>query len=178
MHDMSDRFLFQLMADHRESLQRSGRAATRRPFRRALRAGLARLGLAPGRFSSTQDRSNARGDAHWPGRSDTAVQDGPTASGQDIGTSDRNGRRDDGGALVHRELQSGSAARVGDSVLTRREHQVVLLVAEGMTNAEIARTLWISPGTVRRHLENVFAKLGVHTRTAAVAKIRAVEPRS
>jgi DNA-binding CsgD family transcriptional regulator len=30
-------------------------------------------------------------------------------------------------------------------------------------------SLWVAPGTVRRHLENVFAKLGVHTRTAAVA---------
>ena len=70
-----------------------------------------------------------------------------------------------------------SAATGSDGVLTRREHQVVLLVAEGLTNAEIARTLWISPGTVRRHLENVFAKLDVHTRTAAVARIRDAEPR-
>lgn len=56
--------------------------------------------------------------------------------------------------------------------LTAREHEVVLLVAEGLTNADIARRLWISPGTVRRHLENVFSKLDVHTRTAAVARIR------
>jgi DNA-binding CsgD family transcriptional regulator len=67
---------------------------------------------------------------------------------------------------------SGSAAGMSAGVLTRREHEVVLLVAEGLTNAEIARELWISPGTVRRHLENVFAKLRVHTRTAAVARIR------
>ena len=60
--------------------------------------------------------------------------------------------------------------------LTPREQQVVALVAEGMTNAEIARRLWISPGTVRRHLENVFAKLDVHTRTAAVARLRPSEP--
>ena len=66
---------------------------------------------------------------------------------------------------------------MSEGVLTQREHQVVLLVAEGLTNAEIAQTLWISPGTVRRHLENVFAKLGVHTRTAAVARVRAGEPR-
>ena len=56
--------------------------------------------------------------------------------------------------------------------LTSREREVVVLVAEGMTNAEIARQLWISPGTVRRHLENVFAKLDVHTRTGAVARLR------
>lgn len=56
--------------------------------------------------------------------------------------------------------------------LTPREREILELVAEGKTNAEIAETLWVSPGTVRRHLENVFAKLGVHTRTAAAAFVR------
>jgi DNA-binding CsgD family transcriptional regulator len=62
------------------------------------------------------------------------------------------------------------------ATLTPREREVVSLVADGRTNAEIARQLWISPGTVRRHLENVFAKLEVHTRTAAVARLRPSEP--
>ena len=57
-------------------------------------------------------------------------------------------------------------------LLTRREHEVVMLVGEGLTNAQIAERLVISPGTVRRHLENVFSKLDVHTRTAAVARVR------
>lgn len=52
--------------------------------------------------------------------------------------------------------------------LTPREREVLALVAEGETNAQIAERLWISTGTVRRHLENAYAKLGVHTRTAAV----------
>ena len=52
--------------------------------------------------------------------------------------------------------------------LTRREREVLALVAEGMTNAEIGALLWISAGTVRRHLENAYSKLEVHTRTAAV----------
>ena len=56
--------------------------------------------------------------------------------------------------------------------LTAREREVLELVAEGITNVEVAQRLWISPGTVRRHLENSYAKLGVHTRTAAVAAAR------
>lgn len=58
------------------------------------------------------------------------------------------------------------------TVLTAREREVVALVAEEMTNAEIAQALWLSRGTVRRHLQNAFAKLGVHTRTAAAARVR------
>jgi len=38
------------------------------------------------------------------------------------------------------------------------------------TNSEIARLLWLAPSTVAKHLENVYSKLGVKTRTAAVAR--------
>jgi DNA-binding CsgD family transcriptional regulator len=38
--------------------------------------------------------------------------------------------------------------------------------------AEIAQILWLSPSTVRKHLENAYGKLGVRTRTAAVARLR------
>jgi DNA-binding CsgD family transcriptional regulator len=62
-----------------------------------------------------------------------------------------------------------------DRPLTRREEEVLRWVARGSTNAQIAATLWLSPGTVRKHLENVFAKLGVHTRTAAVARYLALD---
>jgi DNA-binding CsgD family transcriptional regulator len=55
------------------------------------------------------------------------------------------------------------------TVLTHRELEVVRLVAVGLTNAEIARTLFVSPGTVRKHLDNVYARLGVRSRAAAVA---------
>jgi DNA-binding CsgD family transcriptional regulator len=58
------------------------------------------------------------------------------------------------------------------SALTDREQQIIDLVATGMTNKEIAAELVLSPVTVRKHLENVMAKLGVHTRTAAVAAVR------
>lgn len=67
------------------------------------------------------------------------------------------------------------AARAGDpAALTRREREVLALVSEGMRNAEIAETLWLSPATVRKHLENIYEKLGVHTRTAAVARAKGI----
>jgi DNA-binding CsgD family transcriptional regulator len=52
--------------------------------------------------------------------------------------------------------------------LTNREREILALIAEGRTNAEVATALWISPATVRKHLENAYTKLGVTTRTAAV----------
>lgn len=56
--------------------------------------------------------------------------------------------------------------------LTAREREILNLVAAGRTNAEIAERLWVSSGTVRKHLNNIYSKLGVHTRTAATAFIR------
>ncbi len=71
--------------------------------------------------------------------------------------------------------------RVGDTLLldedasglTRREREIVELLAEGQSNAEVATALWISPLTVRKHLENIYAKLGVPNRAAAVVRARA-----
>jgi len=57
-----------------------------------------------------------------------------------------------------------------DLGLTSRERQILAWVARGKTNPEIAELLWISPTTVRKHLEHVYAKLGVQTRTAAAAR--------
>ena len=54
--------------------------------------------------------------------------------------------------------------------LTPREVDVLRLVGRGLTNKEAARLLEVRPSTVRKHLENAFAKLGVGTRTAAIAK--------
>jgi len=59
------------------------------------------------------------------------------------------------------------AAGPGLASLTRREREVLELVTLGLSNGEIARHLFISDGTVRKHLENAFAKLGVHSRTQA-----------
>jgi DNA-binding CsgD family transcriptional regulator len=55
--------------------------------------------------------------------------------------------------------------------LTAREAEVLALAARGRTNREIAGTLFLSPGTVGKHLEHICAKLGVRTRTQAVAHV-------
>jgi DNA-binding CsgD family transcriptional regulator len=59
----------------------------------------------------------------------------------------------------------------GLELLTPREREVITLVAAGRTNRETARYLWISPHTVRAHLEHIFEKLEVTTRAAAVARV-------
>ena len=58
-----------------------------------------------------------------------------------------------------------------DTGLTPRELEVLQLVAEGLSNVEIAQRLWITRSTVAKHLEQAYPKLGVHSRTAAVARL-------
>jgi DNA-binding CsgD family transcriptional regulator len=77
--------------------------------------------------------------------------------------------------LVLPQLRRRLRAARGDDAagaLTAREREVVAHVAAGRTNAEIGRALGISHQTVRKHLENVYAKLGVHTRTGALAALK------
>ena len=57
----------------------------------------------------------------------------------------------------------------GGSILTAREHEVVVLVAKGKTNRAIADELAISEKTVARHLSNIFTKLDVPSRAALTA---------
>ena len=73
------------------------------------------------------------------------------------------GRRDLVVGLLQEEKHGGIE-------LTTREQEVLSGVARGKKNAEIAELLWLAPSTVRKHLENVYAKLGVNTRTAAVTR--------
>ncbi len=58
--------------------------------------------------------------------------------------------------------------------LTRREVEVLTWVTDGKTNAEIGVILDTSPRTVQKHLEHIFEKLGVETRTAAAVRVLAL----
>jgi DNA-binding CsgD family transcriptional regulator len=67
-------------------------------------------------------------------------------------------------------LRAASPAELADAPLTAREQMVLDRVADGASNQDIAEALHISPATVRTHLENIYAKLEVTSRTAALAR--------
>ena len=67
------------------------------------------------------------------------------------------------------------SARVHDS-LTSRERQIVLVLAEGITNKEIARRLRLTEGTVKVHLHNIYQKLGISNRTALAIRAHTKTP--
>lgn len=60
------------------------------------------------------------------------------------------------------------------AAVSPRERDVLDLVRHGQTNAEIARRLCVTESTVRKHLENVYSRLGVHSRTGALARLDAL----
>jgi LuxR family maltose regulon positive regulatory protein len=75
------------------------------------------------------------------------------------------------GEVQHTTVRlSRSAASPLIEPLSDRELEVLGLVAEGMSNQEIAERLVIAEGTVKKHLHNIFGKLNVRSRTQAVVR--------
>ncbi len=70
--------------------------------------------------------------------------------------------------------QTAGAAR--SARLTRREHHVIDLIAEGMTNKAIGRKLRVSPHTVKSHVHNILEKLALHSRLQVALYAHDVEP--
>lgn len=84
--------------------------------------------------------------------------------------------------LVRHHLAQGPLATREANVLlngelTAREQQVITLMRAGATTAAIAEQLFISKATVRNHIQNIFSKLGVHTRLAAIAYMNQITQR-
>lgn len=70
--------------------------------------------------------------------------------------------------MKERETEKGDYT----SLLTKRETEIVHLIAKGCTNKQIAAKLFISDETVKKHLKNIFCKLKVNNRISAVMKMR------
>jgi DNA-binding CsgD family transcriptional regulator len=66
-------------------------------------------------------------------------------------------------------LMSALLAREREGVLTVREREILQLLADGMSNADVAARLFISQETVKSHVRHILAKLEADTRTHAVA---------
>jgi len=67
-------------------------------------------------------------------------------------------------------LTGGPQAREPQPALTKREREILRLLADGMRNEQVAQRLFISPLTVRTHVKNAMEKLGAETRAQAVAR--------
>jgi DNA-binding NarL/FixJ family response regulator len=63
------------------------------------------------------------------------------------------------------------SSRATEPQLSRRQVEIATMIADGLTNREIASTLQISQWTVATHIRHIFAKLGVSTRAAMVARV-------
>lgn len=72
------------------------------------------------------------------------------------------------------ELSAEPAASGGDhrKILTSREMEIMRCMERGMNNGEIAEALYISPNTVKRHIQNIYSKFNVSNKTMALARFR------
>ena len=69
------------------------------------------------------------------------------------------------------DLMTRRTASTASTTLTDRQTELMQLVADGLTNAQIATALHLSPHTVRTHLANIFERLGVTSRAGAVSRL-------
>jgi LuxR family maltose regulon positive regulatory protein len=76
--------------------------------------------------------------------------------------------------LLHKETapRPPSPTTAADPALSAREQQILALLAQGLSNKEIARSIAVDPNTVKYHLKRLFAKLAVERRARAVIRAR------
>ena len=94
-----------------------------------------------------------------------------SSSEEVVATIDALGRDTGGDDNVVISMPRGFLERLGEGpmeTLTERETEVLVLAARGLSNERIAEHLHLAPATVKRHLANVYLKIGVHSRSEAV----------
>ncbi|HBD37750.1 MAG TPA: LuxR family transcriptional regulator, partial [Cupriavidus sp.] len=77
-----------------------------------------------------------------------------------------------GNVVLDRRQPPASAAAGSIEVLSEREREILGLLAQAMSNKKIAKVLNVSAETVKWHLKNIYAKLGVGGRGGAAARLR------
>ena len=82
------------------------------------------------------------------------------------------GSRDERSARAH-DIVDATRRAAAAAGLTPRQAEVLALAAGGRSNAEIAEALVVAPGTVKKHLDNIYAALGVGSRAAASSTVLA-----
>jgi DNA-binding CsgD family transcriptional regulator len=105
----------------------------------------------------------------WIGRHVLAEHAGPLPA-QPLGLDEQagpDGKSDGVPPDERRQPDTGGTDQPLLFSLTARELEVLVLLAEGMTNVQLAEALFISERTANRHVSNIFIKLGVHNRTQA-----------
>jgi DNA-binding CsgD family transcriptional regulator len=119
--------------------------------------------------------------ASWSARQRRRARDGVSHDGEQLDLPTRDaaltarfipGEDDHPDAILLRRHARVRSDAVGTLGLTRRETQVLGLLADGLSNTQIAHELALSGRTVAKHLEHIYDKLDVGSRTAAVARAR------
>ncbi len=142
-----------------------GDAVAAHEFARAALDAFSRLGMPHEAAEARVEIARAIADDHRA----LAIEEARAAhaSFRDLGGA----RAQDGAAALLRDLGVGSRPGVRvDGELTSRETQVLALLAQGMTNAQIGRTLFISEKTAGHHVSRILSKLGARNRAEAAAQ--------
>jgi len=90
-----------------------------------------------------------------------------------VGAEEHSGVKQSRGKREEAERKTGAVSLV--EALTDREEDVLKLLAQGLTNREIAAVLTIAVGTVKAHNHNIYGKLGVDNRVEAVTRARELD---
>jgi DNA-binding NarL/FixJ family response regulator len=72
-----------------------------------------------------------------------------------------------GSKSAHESTSASERSSQAESLLTRREIEILRLTAEGLSNGQMAKSLWVTEQTVKFHLSNIYRKIGVRNRTEA-----------